>query len=206
MGLQAIAAHHVQVGEEHLAEIKGIVKRLGRDADGLREKNRQRLLQLEDPHNMAKLLHLPAALVAKSNKLKAQKPRKAALMVQAALAIEILLNTPMRVGNLASLHLDRHLRPLGRGRKRVTHVHIPADEVKNEKALDYEWGPDLTALLELYLTEARPVLMKEPSDYLFPAMDGGHKGSDPSLAAHQGHDPRAHRSRDPRASLPEHCR
>ena len=98
-------------------------------------------------------------------------------MLQAALAIEILLNSPMRVGNLASLHLDRHLRPLGRGRKRMTHVHIPAGEVKNEKALDYQWGPELTALLELYLAEARPVLMKEPSDYLFPAMDGGHKAS-----------------------------
>jgi integrase len=177
VGLQAIAAHHVQVGDDHLAEIKGIVKRLGRDAEGLREKNRQRLLQLEDPNNMAKLLHLPAALVSKSNKLAAQKPRRAALMLQAALAIEIELNTPMRVGNLASLNLERHLRPLGRGRKRTTHVHLPPAEVKNAKALDYEWGTDLTALLELYLAEARPVLLGQPSDYLFPAMDGGHKGS-----------------------------
>ncbi len=49
--------------------------------------------------------------------------------------------------------------------------------MKNEKALDYEWGTNLTAQLELYLAEARLVLMKAPSDYLFPAMDGRHKGS-----------------------------
>ena len=62
--LQAIAAHHVGVNEAHLNDIRGIVKRLGRDANGLREKNHKRLLQLEDSDNLAKLLHLPTILVA----------------------------------------------------------------------------------------------------------------------------------------------
>lgn len=173
--LQAIAAHHVRVDAAHLDDIRGIVKRLGRDADGLREKNRQRLLQLEDSDNLAKLLHLPTVLVAKAERLLETKPRKAALLVQAALAIEILLNAPMRVGNLASLNIERHLKPLKVRREYRTHIHIPAQEVKNDVALDYELGKDATVLLNYYLAKARPVLLKEPSDFLFPAMDGGAK-------------------------------
>lgn len=175
--LQAIARHHVQVPEEHLAKIKGIVGRLGRDADGLREKNRQRLLQLDDPANLAKLLHLPEALVIKAERMFATRPRKAALIMQAAVAIEILLNAPMRVSNLSALNLAEHMRQVGKGRGRRTLIHIPAEQVKNSKALDYELGPEATALLDLYVEKARPHLLVEPSNFLFPAMDGGPKAS-----------------------------
>ncbi|WP_162797875.1 hypothetical protein [Sulfitobacter sp. JL08] len=173
--LQAIAKHHVGVDAVHLDDIRGIVKRLGRDADGLREKNRQRLLQLEDSDNLARLLHLPTVLVTKAERLFATKPRKAALLVQAALAIEILLNAPMRVGNLASLNLERHLKPIRIKREHRTHIHIPSHEVKNNVALDYELGKDATVLLNYYLEKARPVLLVERSDFLFPAMNGGSK-------------------------------
>jgi len=177
VGLLAIARHHVQVPEEDLAAIKGIVGRLGRDADGLREKNRRRLLQLDDPANLAKLLHLPEALMKKAENIFATRPRKAALMMQAALAIEILLNAPMRVSNLSALNLAEHIRRVGKGRGTRTLIHIPAEQVKNSKALDYELGPEATALLDLYVEKARPHLLVEPSDYLFPAMDGGPKRS-----------------------------
>jgi hypothetical protein len=197
--LQAIARHHVRVDDAHLDVIRGIVKRLNRGADGLREKNRQRLLQLDDTHNLMKLLHLPATLVAKARRLKAQNPRKAALLLQAALAIEILLNAPMRVGNLASLHLERHLRPLRVERERRTHIHIPAQEVKNDVDLDYELGPDTTKLLDIYLTDGRPALLDDPSDYLFPAMNGGPKAPTglsrlikSTILEHSGFDIHAH--------------
>jgi site-specific recombinase XerD len=173
--LQAIAAHHVSVDPGHLNDIRGIVKRLGRDADGLREKNRQRLLQLEDSENLGKLLHVPTVLITKAERLFEIKPRRAALLVQAALAIEILLNAPMRVGNLASLNLERHLKPIKVKREYRTHIHIPAHEVKNDVALDYELGTDATVMLNYYLTKARPVLLNEPSAFLFPAMNGDAK-------------------------------
>lgn len=97
--LQAVARHHVRLDDTEIKAISSLIKRLGRDVDGLREKNRQRLLQLDDPANLTKLLHLPAALVKIPVRLKTTKPRKAALKLQAALAIEILLNAPMRISN-----------------------------------------------------------------------------------------------------------
>ena len=171
--LQAVARHHLKGDVAQLKAFSGLVKRLARDADGLREKNRLRLLQLDDPQNMAKLLHLPAALVKKAHQMR--NPRRAALTLQAALAIEILLNAPMRIGNLSALHIDRHLRPIGRGRAREIHIHVPATEVKNEKALNYILPPRVNTLVEIYLATARPVLEGSPSEYLFPAQNGGPK-------------------------------
>jgi site-specific recombinase XerD len=113
--------------------------------------------------------------VAKAERLFATNHRRAALLVQAALAIETLLNAPMRVGNLASLNLERHLKPIKIKREHRTHIHIPAHEVKNNVALDYELGKDATVLLNYYLEKARPALLKERSDFLFPAMNGGSK-------------------------------
>jgi integrase len=180
--LQAIARHHVKASAKDIDHIRGIVARLGRDVDGLREKNRQRLLQLEDPANMAKLLTLPGALVGKAEPLlNAGTPhcaRKGALLMQAALAIEILLNAPMRIGNLCTLDLSRHLRRLRVGREQRVHIHIPPQEVKNAKALDYELGAEATALLDLYVARARPVLMNIPTRALFPAQDGASKRPD----------------------------
>lgn len=173
--LQAVARHHVRLDDAEIKAISGLIKRLGWDVDGLREKNRQRLLQLDDPANLTKLLHLPAALVKIASRLEATKPRKAALKLQAALAIEILFNAPMRAGNLSSLHLERHLRPIGSGRTRQIHIHIPAEEVKNSKALDYTLPTNVAVLLDQYLAKARPVLLGQPSDYLFPTQEGGPK-------------------------------
>jgi len=52
---------------------------------------------------------------------------------------------------------------------------MPSHEVKNNVTLDYELGKEATVLLNYYLEKARPVLLKEPSDFLFPAMNGGSK-------------------------------
>ncbi len=174
MGMKAIAAHHVKVDENDLNEIRRIFQRLNLNFDGLRQKNMDRLLQLEDPHNMAKLLHLPEKLVQLSAR-SGLPPHKAALLMQAALAIEILLYAPMRAGTLAKLHLEHHIRFIGKGRRRRTMITVPGHEVKNNRDLNYELGENATALMERYLQDARPVLLREPSEYLFPAQNGSSK-------------------------------
>ena len=81
----------------------------------------------------------------------------------------------MRIGNLASIDLERHIKSISFKREKWTQVHIPGEEVKNNRALNYELGAETTKLLDLYLTVARPVLVQAPSDYLFPARNGGPK-------------------------------
>ena len=174
VGITAIAAHHVKVDPAQLKELRAIGKRMNLNVDGLREKNRDRLMQLDDPANMAKLLHLPEALINKANR-SGFRAHKAALLVQAAVSIEILLYAPMRAKTLSTLSLECHIRFIGNGRQRKAMITVPAHEVKNKRDLNYELGTDSTKLVEYYLQTWRPVLLHAPSEYLFPAQDGGPK-------------------------------
>lgn len=171
---KSIAEHHVKVEGAHLVALKGLCRRLKVDVSGLRAKNQARLAQLDDDRNLAHLLHLPAHLV-KHSKRPGLKPHQRALMVQAALAIEILLHAPMRIGNLSRLSLDRHIRYLRVKGQDCLLLSIPGTEVKNGRDLSFELTGDTLALINLYMKEHRPTLLLAPSEYLFPAKDGGPK-------------------------------
>lgn len=174
MGITAVAKHHVKANPEHIDQLKRITQRLNLEVDGLRAKNQERLSQLDDEENLARLLHLPERLLAAANKPGFQDHRRA-LLIQAALAIEILLHAPMRIGNLCSLHLERHIRRAIVKRQTCLVISVPGHEVKNGKDLTFELTRETIHLFDLYIREHRPVLLREPSDYLFPAQDGGHK-------------------------------
>jgi hypothetical protein len=174
VGITSIAAHHVKVNQDHLKELRAIGKRINLNVEGLREKNRDRLAQLDDPANMAKLLHLPEALINKSTRA-GLRPHNAALLAQAAVCIEVLFYAPMRAKTLSSLSMDRHVRFIGKGRQRTAVITVPAHEVKNNRDLHHELGPASTRLLDYYLIKWRPVLLRAPSEYLFPAQNGGPK-------------------------------
>lgn len=174
VGVTAIAQHHVKVDTDHLKQLKQITRRLNLKVDGLREKNQERLAQLDDEENLARLLHLPERLQTKAHKPGIQEHRRA-LMIQAALAIEILLHAPMRIGNLCSLHLEHHIRKAQVKGKACLVVSIPGHEVKNGRNLSFELTGETIKLFEQYMKEHRPVLLRAPSGYLFPAQDGGHK-------------------------------
>jgi len=100
-------------------------------------------------------------------------PRARALEVQTALAIEILLMVPIRIGNLVALDLERHIIRWRVGG--AVHLAIPGPEVKN--------GFDIEAVLP-----ARPFASltsiygntapagRQAVHWLFPGQGQGHKG------------------------------
>jgi hypothetical protein len=173
-GLKAIARHHVKVDETHLNQLKRICARLDQTADRTRRRNRDRLEQFEDKANLARLLNLPEHL---ANKAQAAgfRSRRAALWMQTAVAIELLLFCPMRVGNLAALDLDRHMRWRTVNRRKILLISIPAVEVKNGVPLNYELVGSSAALVRAYLDQARPQLLGAPSTALFPKLNGAAK-------------------------------
>jgi integrase len=99
----------------------------------------------------------------------------AAVRVQSALAIAILLVAPLRVKNLAGLTLDRHLVRARSNPEAIVHLVIPGHEVKNDSHLEFELPEPVRRLLETYVTRFRPLLAKQPSAFLFPARQGGSK-------------------------------
>jgi len=154
--------------------LRRICSRLDQRADRYRKKNKDRLAQFDDRQNLTKLLHLPAHLAAKSQK-PGPKPRSASLLMQTALALEILIYCPMRVGNLASLDIERHLRWIIEKKQQRLIINIPADEVKNIKPLRYELTGASAAMMRDYLDRARPTLCKEPGTAVFPKQNGSNR-------------------------------
>ena len=172
--LKAIAAHWVGVDREHLKELKGICRRLNPGKRGLTDKNRERLRQFDDVRNKALLLDFPRHRLEEVRRSDKGGSRDA-LKVQTALAVELLLMIPVRVGNLAGLSIEHHFHWSRASRRGVVHLVIPADEVKNRHELEFELPAETVRLLEIYLCDYRPRLVDGPNEWLFPGRDGQHK-------------------------------
>jgi integrase len=171
-GIKAIARHHVKIDDLHLERLKRLCSRLDQQADRYRKKNKERLAQFDDRRNLALLMHLPDRLRALSMQ-PGPKPRSAALYMQSAVAIEILIMCPMRIGNLVNLDINRHLRWIKDKGKRRLVITIPGDEVKNGSPLRYELEGTSAVLVSEYMERARLELCSQPSTALFPRMNGG---------------------------------
>ena len=170
--LKAIARHHVGVGEDHLDRLRAVARKVdpGRRR-GLNEANRSRLRALDDRGNLLALLRLPERLMSLVGR--ERRPYRAALLAQMAVAIEILLMAPLRIGNLVRLDLERHL--VRTGRAGGLHIVIEGDEVKNREPLEYPLPAASAALIDRYLKEYRPILA-QGGTALFPGDGGRPKG------------------------------
>ena len=172
MSIKALATHHVKVTPKQLEELQCICSRIKVKIHGLHDKNRRRLRQFDDPANISQLLLLPLRLAALA---KRARGRKAAVLMQMAVAIEILTMCPLRIGNLANLRLGETLFWTRPGRKGRLLLSIPSDEVKNREPIEFELPTESAQLIELYLDGYRPLLCVDRSEWIFPGRDGGPK-------------------------------
>jgi integrase len=157
------------VGADHAAAYKTIRKALRVRDEGLTPKNSELIARLRDPETRSRLLTLPRTLADEATRLPEGSPR-AAVQMQLAVAIEILLKAPMRSINLIGLRLDRHiLRP--RGRDGVVHIRLDATETKAKRAQEFEIAGESRALFDRYLAAFRPTLADIDCPFLFPGAD-----------------------------------
>lgn len=175
--LRAIAKYHVRVPADLLKAIEVTRGRLSTTNTGLTEKNKTRLRQFDNPRNVKKLLWLGKTSFDTAIK-KDDGHRQNALDASLALALELLIHAPMRIENLASLRLDKHLQWEKAGCKGKLSISIPQSEVKNAQDLHFPLPLPLSNMVRTYLEQFRPRLFKGTNDYLFPSRDGKAKRSD----------------------------
>ena len=139
---------------------------------GMTDSVRNKLRPFLNDDNCALIINLPYRVI---EKLKGHAPSTLdAVQVQMALACAILPNAPMRIANLTSLNINTHIQRISAER---CHIIIPADEVKNERDLDYPLGKHVIELYDLYVRVYRPLLLKgQPDDgSLFISLNGKKK-------------------------------
>jgi integrase len=161
-------ASRIEIPEEAIAKLRKIAAKLKVTQHGMTLRNREALRAFGDEAAVKALVTLPARLVEEVLR-SGRKGYREAKMVQTALAIELLLNAPVRIRNLASIELTQHFLEVGNQRDRRVHLRFPAHEVKNANDLEFPLMPETVDLLELYLRVWRPILCcGEATPFLFP--------------------------------------
>jgi integrase len=169
--LRAIGRYWVKVDEPHLNQLRLICKQLKTPETGLTEKNRRALRQFDDPKNVDALVNLPEHLMKTLDRRKS--PVERALQVQTALALELLMMTAVRLGNLTGLDIERHFQRSVHGN--AVHLVIPGEEVKNGNPHEVALPAPTVRLLDTFLREYRPLLLTSPSNWLFPGRNGNRR-------------------------------
>jgi integrase len=167
--LKSAAKHWVGADDAQLRKLQVICKKLkpARQAR-MTPTNLARVRPLSDPKVRREFLNVAETMIAKLPKI--GKPlRRDALLVQSALAIQMLQMFTPRLSNLVNLHLERNII---RSRSGIIHLVVEAEETKNDVAIEKEFPEPTARLLDLYLERYRPVLLDTPSEYLFPGKNG----------------------------------
>ncbi|EDM69983.1 phage integrase [Roseobacter sp. AzwK-3b] len=163
-GLLLTIAKHLGLPDETVRALTTYKERLAvHEPGGMTAKNRDRLRVLRNPDVLRRLLHLPEQIIARPL---GQHRYKALRMREDAIAIGILLYCPLRVSNLSSLEIDRHLQRPGKGKMFLV---IPASEVKNHRPIEFELPAHLVSMIDAHLSDRAPTLCAPRNPYLFPA-------------------------------------
>jgi integrase len=170
-------AGRLDMPDDMIARLRKMARKIKITQNGMTARNREALRAFDDPAAVEALLGLPQKILSEVRK-SGRTGYREAKMIQTALAIELLLNAPVRIQNLASIDLGRHLLEVGSRGNRTVHLRFPAAEVKNSNDLEFPLMEESVELLELYLAEFRPLLNAGPSPLLFPGkLVHQHKGN-----------------------------
>ncbi len=145
------------------------------------ERNAQLLDRLTDPVARGKLLNLPFKLMERARETRdgwvspegidhPPKPMEACWLAAVAVAVEIELNLPLRVSDLAELTLDEELR-IQRQRRGGPTAFLRVTANKNDHVVETILDEESAELLQEYVDAFRPIGPHPETRWLFPNRD-----------------------------------
>jgi site-specific recombinase XerD len=142
---------------------------------GLTEKNLTLIRHVLTLGVWSRVVNLPQAMMAEACRLQPHSPIRAAVTAQLAIAIAILIVAPVRLANLTAIRIGTNLIKPGGPHSNYWLV-FPDYDVKNRIRLNYPLEQYLTQLIDKYIFEFRPALLRgRNEDWLFPGQRGGAK-------------------------------
>jgi integrase len=170
----SIAKYWVRAPQTQVDALRAIARQCDPGTTGMTLKNRDMLRRVSTPEAKLRLVELPYRLIHGLEAGRSLTAREAH-RVELALLLQLLLRAPMRLANLVSLQLGRHIMTLGGPRRQVV-ITIPREEVKNDFELSYPLAEATRDLLQLYIDKARPRIATAPTPFLFPGRTGAKAG------------------------------
>ena len=161
---------------ERLDEIRAALEDYRRS--GLTPKNLQLVRQVLTEGIWSEVVSLPNVLMQQARSAKDHAPIKAAVTAQLAVAIAILTFAPIRLSNLVGIELGKNLIKPG-GLNTPYWLVFPHYDVKNRVDLNFQFDQALTDLIDEYIHEFRPALLRGANaSWLFPGEGGEPKTSE----------------------------
>ena len=143
--------------------------------EGLTPKNLRLIRQVLTDGVWSEVTSLPKVLMQQARLDKDHAPIKAAVTAQLAAAIAILTFAPVRICNLVGIELGQNLIKPG-GLQTPYWLVFPHYDVKNRVDLNFKFDQPLTDLIDEYVHEFRPALLRGTNaSWLFPGEDGQSK-------------------------------
>lgn len=162
-----------QAALDRLDEMRSALEQHRRE--GLTAKNLQLVRQVLTEGVWNEVVSLPNVLMQKARLAKDQAPIKAAVSAQLAVAIAIETFAPIRLRNLIRIELGQNLIRPG-GFNTPYWLVFPNYDVKNRVDLTFRFDQKLTDLIDEYVHDFRPALLRgSNSNWLFPGENGGPK-------------------------------
>jgi hypothetical protein len=144
---------------------------------GLTDKNTALIRQVLTPGVWNRVVNLPQDLMSKARSQGLSAPHRAAVTAQLAVAIAILTVAPVRLANLVAIRLGINLIKPG-GPDSNYWLTFPDYDVKNRVRLEYRLEQYLTRMIDEYVYDFRPILLRgRNDDSLFPGQRGDAKSS-----------------------------
>ena len=151
---------------DRLDEISAALEQHRRE--GLTSKNLQLVRQVLTADVWCEVVSLPNVLMGQASSAKNLAPIKAGISAQLAVAIGILSFAPVRLSNLVSIELGQNLIKPG-GLNTPYWLVFPRYDVKNRVDLNFKFDEPLTDLIDEYVQEFRPALLRGMNtSWLFP--------------------------------------
>jgi integrase len=145
--------------------------------DGLTEKNLHLVRQVLTEGVWKEVVSLPEILMQQARSARDHAPIKAAVSAQLAAAIAILTFAPIRLRNLVGIELGQNLIKPG-GLDSPYWLVFPHYDVKNRVDLNFKFDQPLSDLIDEYVHEFRPTLLRgQNGTCLFPGEAGQSKHS-----------------------------
>jgi integrase len=165
-----------QAAIDRLEEIRAALEDYRRS--GLTPKNLQLIRQVLTEGIWSEVVSLPGVLMQQARLAKDHAPIKAAVTAQLAVAIAILTFAPIRVSNLMSIELGKNLIKPG-GLNSPYWLVFEHYDVKNRVDLNFKFDQPLTDLIDEYVHEFRPTVLRGTNaSWLFPGEGGKPKRTD----------------------------
>lgn len=140
--------------------------------EGLTPKNLKLVRQVLTDGVWSEVVSLPTTLMQQARFAKNHAPIKAAISAQLAAAVAILSFAPVRLGNLIRIELGQNLIKPG-GPNTSYWLVFPNYDVKNRVDLNFKFDQPLTDLIDEYVHEFRPTLLRGANTgWLFPGEAG----------------------------------